>query len=92
MVSFLLASYWVVRDWDRLPRRRPLLIALLVYFGWISLFNGFFCAEDSLAPRPLLDWAKVEDAVGLPTFLLGCALIVCIVRSARFEAGEVQPG
>lgn len=92
MVSFLLASYWVVRDWDRRPNRRPLLIALAVYFGWISLFDTFYCAEDPLAVSPLLDWNKVEDTVGLPTFLLGCGLIVCIVRSARFEGGEGSPG
>jgi hypothetical protein len=85
MVSFVVVSYWVVRDWDRLPRRYALAASLVFYFGWISLFNAFFCAEDEADPAPLFDWRRVEDAVGLPTFLLGCALIVCVVRSARFD-------
>ena len=82
MVLFVVASYWVVRTWDGLRRRRALAVAMGLYFGWLALFDVVYCAVDFGQTR----W---EDAVGLPTFLLGFAFLTCLVRSSpsrRWEA------
>ncbi len=49
-------------------------IALIGYFGWIATFDVTYCLIGDGSPR-------FEDAVGLPTFALGCALAACVVRS-----------
>jgi hypothetical protein len=74
MVLLMLTSYWISEEWEHRRRRTVLAIALTAYFGWLVAFDlVYYWIEDS-SPR-------FEDAVGLPTFVLGCALIACIVRS-----------
>ncbi len=75
MVLFVVASYWIVQTWDRLRRRKALAVAMGLYFGWLALFDVAYCAID-------INQTPWEDAVGLPTFLLGFALLTCVVRSS----------
>lgn len=75
MVLFVVASSWAVQTWDQLRRRKALAVAMGLYFGWLALFDVAYCAID-------LDLATWEDAVGLPTFILGFALLTCVVRSS----------
>ena len=76
MVLFVLATYWAVRYRAVIRNRAFLWIAMVCYFGWISVFDliDFFVEIDRhLIPQ----WA------GLLTFLLGCVLLTCSVRSGR---------
>jgi hypothetical protein len=87
MVLFVLATYWVVRDWERFRIRSPLAAALGCYFGWQAAFDVLYCwFGGTLGFGDELSW--VPEVVGLPTFLLGCVLVVCVVREAvqRVEA------
>jgi hypothetical protein len=87
MVLFVLASYWVVRHRDTIRNRIALWLALAAYFGWVSLFDTFDAFYGA-------DYNRMQEWVGLPTFLLGCVLIVCVVRSARvasIDADERLP-
>ena len=80
ILLLLLASYWLVAE--RRPRRDPFLAtALGLYFGWLALFDVFYASVGGvLHPGDRFAW--VEDVVGLPTFLLGVALLVAIARDA----------
>lgn len=83
IVWFVVATSWVVHDFRAIPHLRTLIAAMLLYFGWIAAFN---LIESSRG----IGFLRMEDWVGLPTFLLGVALVVCTVRSSRSEdrAGE----
>ncbi len=81
MVLFVVASYWVVQTWDQLRRRKALAVTMGLYFGWLALFDSAYCASESA----VIVW---EDAVGLPTFLLGIAFLTCLVRSSPSRPGE----
>jgi hypothetical protein len=78
MVLFVLASYWIISMRDEIRQRTPLLVALGCYFGWYALFD---LGESTRVVIPDV----IQDWVGLPTFLLAVALLVCVVRSATTE-------
>lgn len=82
MVLFLLVSYWYgVRG--RGADGRWLRVALACHFGWLALFDLFYAAIGGVI-HPEDPWARVEDVVGLPTFLLGAFLLGVLLRvSAR---------
>ncbi len=82
MVLFAIASYWACRDWEVLEANPPLRVALGVYFGWIALFNVFYLYMGGKIPISLGTWGLVDDTVGLPTFVLGCELLACLVRAS----------
>jgi hypothetical protein len=90
MFSFLLMAYWLVRRGDSLWRRRGLAVAVLAYFGWLTLFDLFYVYAGGVlhAEGP---FGRVDDWVGLPTFLLGGFLLVelmgCDSRAPR-QIGE----
>jgi hypothetical protein len=89
IVALMLASYWVVAE--RRPGRDPFLApALGLYFGWLALFDVFYALVGGvLHPGDRFAW--VEEVVGLPTFLLGTALLVAIAREARRESTGIPP-
>ena len=74
MVPLMLASYGIVQRWKFIRHRVSFAIALLVYTIWIVTFDVAYTLIGDNAPY-------FEDAVGLPTFLLGLALAVCLMRS-----------
>jgi hypothetical protein len=74
MVPLMLASYWVAETWNDRRHRTALAIALVGYFGWIAAFDITYCLIGDGSPR-------FEDAVGLPTFVIGSALATCVVWS-----------
>ncbi len=84
MVLMMLASYWVALTWDRRSHRTALAIALIGYFAWIAAFDVAYCLIGDGS-----SW--FEDAVGLPTFALGCALGACVVRSEP-SRGDIREG
>ncbi len=74
MVLIMVASYWVAELWNTRRHQTALAIALVGYFGWINAFAlAYYQLGDSST--------RFEDAVGLPTFLLGGILLVCLLRS-----------
>jgi hypothetical protein len=78
MVLLMVASDWVAHDWSRLRHRGALVAALVGYFVWLSAFEvAYVLVGDGSS------W--LEEVVGLPTFVLGCALAVAVMRS---EPGE----
>lgn len=80
MVPFVLASAWLLRDWDRLRHRTALVVAMSLYFGWIISYDvGYTLHETGLLN---INWYRVEDAAGLPTFVLGSAFLACLIRTA----------
>lgn len=74
MVLLMLASYWVAQTWDTRRHQTALAIALVGYFGWIAAFDVAYSLIGDGTPQ-------LEDAVGLPTFVLGCAFGVCLLWS-----------
>lgn len=83
MVLFMLGSYWLVRDHQTLTNRRMLIAAFCGYFAWIAYFDVLMYRERF---EGLTDWA------GVPTLLLGCLLVGCVIRSGPRDAADVaQP-
>lgn len=86
MVLFLMGSYWLVADHDRLSNRLPLLASFCAYFIWIAYFDASIYGNQ-------ISW--LDHWVGAPTFLLACLLVVSIVRSGprlRADAGALDGG
>lgn len=84
MVLLMLTSYWIAEEWGRRRRRTALALALAAYFGWLVAFELVYYWIEDTSPR-------FEEAVGLPTFVLGCLLVACIVRSEPTAAAD-EPG
>jgi hypothetical protein len=76
MVLFVLASYWVLRNVEGIANRPFLVIAMALYFGWLSVF-------DVIDSWISIDSLSMQEWIGLPTFLLGCLLGACILSSSR---------
>jgi hypothetical protein len=83
MVLFVLASYWIFRKPGQIRNRGPLLVALACYFGWLAIFDLIECTLGA-------DFHSMQEWAGLPTFLLGCALVVCVVRSSATQSSPDQ--
>jgi hypothetical protein len=89
MVSFVLASSWALRHWDELPGRWFLLLTMGCYFGWIAAFDVYYSVQESFGTP--LRGVDYRDIAGLPTFVLGCAFIVGLVRSSAPGDGRRAP-
>jgi hypothetical protein len=91
MILFLLAASWLGRYGPALARERrwAVLIALGAYFGWLTLFDLFYCSVGGI----LHDdgpWGRVADWAGLPTFLLGSFLLVSLLGAAGRLEGRAD--
>jgi hypothetical protein len=87
MIVYLVMAYWLGRHAPALARQRGLGIAIVAYFGWLSLFDLFYCYVGGIIDKRG-PWAWVDDWVGLPTFLLGGVLLVALLRVAgRLDDG-----
>jgi len=80
MVLFVLASYWLISAQEPIKGEILLWVALGCYFGWLSYF-------DLILSRIDIDLRRLQEWIGLPTFLLGCFVLVSILRSASLNAG-----
>jgi len=74
IVLFVLASYWLLSTRQAVRGEMLLWIALGCYFGWLSIFDIILSNTD-IDPMGMQEW------IGLPTFLLGCFLLVSILRA-----------
>lgn len=93
MVPFVLGLSWALRYWELLRDRPARIIAVASYFGWLAVFEFYylFVNDDSVAAY----WFVVQEIVGLPMFLIGCAFLAAVVLTATEPAGRgvaVQPG
>jgi hypothetical protein len=62
-------------------RGTALALTLGLYFGWLALFDVFYALVGGVL-HPGDRFARLEDVVGLPTFLLGCLLIAAVARAS----------
>jgi len=86
MVLFVLASYWMLSARGAIRGAIALWVALGCYFGWLSFF-------DVILSRINIDLRGMQEWIGLPTFLLGCLLLVSIVRSLSISKQDpAAPG
>jgi hypothetical protein len=83
MVPFVLGAAWLVRHWDRLRNRTALVVAMAFYAGWIAIFDVIYMLHDTWHID--LEWYRLRDAAGLPTFLFGCAFLGGVVGASRPE-------
>jgi hypothetical protein len=90
MVPFVLGSAWAVRRWDGLKDRSALAVAMAAYFGWLAAFDPYYILADTYEMG--LYWHRVRDAVGLPTFLLGCAFLAAVVHASTPGVPAVDAG
>lgn len=74
MVLLMIATDWIVETWGTRRNRFPLGVAFASYFGWIIAFDVVYWWIGDSSTR-------FEDSVGLPTFMLGCGLVACLVMS-----------
>jgi hypothetical protein len=81
MVLFVLASHWMMSARGAIKEAIPVWIALGCYFGWLSIF-------DVLLSTTNIDYMGIQELIGLPTFLLGCLVLVSIVRSPSISRKE----
>ena len=81
MVLFVLGSSWVIQYREEIRHRPGLWIALVCYFGWISVFDLIDALTD-------LNATLIPQWGGLPTFVLGCVLLICCLRSATTSPGS----
>jgi hypothetical protein len=81
MILYLLMAFWLGRYARVLTRDRWLAVAILAYFGWLTVFDMlyFYAGGIMIEGGP---WGWVADRVGLPTFLLGGFLLVNLLRVA----------
>jgi hypothetical protein len=86
MVLFVLASYWMMSARGAIREAIPLWIALGCYFGWLSIFDVILSTTN-------IDSMGMQEWIGLPTFLLGCFLLISIVRSSSISRQDpAAPG
>lgn len=82
VLVFLLLIDWLDRH-EPSGRGRTLLTgAVDVYFGWLTVFNVVYaCAGGVIHPGDPLEW--LDETSGLVSFLLGLALLLALLNSAR---------
>ena len=76
MVLFVLLSDWVLSNINYLRGAWLLIFASFCYFGWLSYFDILDCVIE-------LGYTRIEDMIGLPTFVVGCLLAASVVYSAK---------
>ena len=90
MVPFVIGSSWAVRHWESLRGRIGPVAAIACYFGWLGAFDLYYAFDDEGAIYGY--WAIVQHAVGLPSFLFGCAFLAGIILSAPpTDEVSIQP-
>jgi hypothetical protein len=89
MVPFVLASAWALGQWERLRRRTALAVAMACYFGWLAAFDVYYMLHEDWHMQR--GWYYIQDLVGLPTFLLGCAYLAAAVRAATPSGETTDP-
>src|SRR5271165_7160138 len=86
MVLFVIASYWMMSARGAIREATQLWVALGCYFGWLSIFDVILSTTN-------IDSKGMQEWIGLPTFLLGCFLLVSIVRSPSISRQDpAAPG
>lgn len=80
MVPFVLGSSWVVRHWGSIRGRAVRVVAIACYFGWLAAFELYYAFNDEETRSAV--WAVLQDVVGLPSFVCGCAFLAAVVLSA----------
>ncbi len=80
MVPFVLASAWLVRHGGDPGRSTAPVVAMTLHFGWIAAVDTVYMLDET--DLLLGYWFPLRDIGGLPTFLLGSALLGCIVHAA----------
>ena len=88
MVPFVMATAWLLARWDRLPHRKALVAAIALYFGWLSVFDVIYMLSDTWGIE--VGWNQLEEFSGLPTFILGSALVACVVRAGPLPAAPTR--
>ena len=77
MVPFALGAAWAIRNWASI-RPHPLrLSAISGYFAWLAVFDFYYSFVDDEGSAYY--WLFIQDAVGLPSFLIGWAFLVSVV-------------
>jgi hypothetical protein len=84
MVPFMMAAWWLVKRRVAVSYRIPLAIALGAYIGWLSVFDLITSYID-------IDTTRMQEWVGLPTFLLGCAVVAFMVAASKGSSHESVP-
>jgi len=91
MVPFLLASYWALSPARPARAGGFVAAAMGAYFGWLALFDVYYASFGGVV-HPGDPRAWVDDVAGLPTFLLGSALLVGLLRAAGGPPRGVPAG
>jgi hypothetical protein len=84
MVLFLLATYWFTRYGRHMRNPALVALALCCHFGWLAAFDVTENVID-------IDAWRMQEWIGLPTFVLECFLMVAVVRSTRRRADQAGP-
>jgi hypothetical protein len=83
IVPFMLVSWWLATREPARPQGRLLAMTLVAYFGWLSTFDVIGCLVD-------IDGIRMQEWVGLLTFILGIGVLACLVAAAR-PRREIDP-
>jgi hypothetical protein len=78
MVLFVLISYWALGQPGQIKGSRLLGLAVFAYFGWLSIFDLIECRLD-------IDYLRMQEWIGLPTFVLASLVLGCFVGAASRE-------
>ncbi len=80
MVPFVLGIYWTLRHWDNLRGHSARIAGVACYFGWLAAFDLYYAFVNE--ERSAYYWSFGREAVGLPSFLFGCAFLAAVIRSS----------
>ncbi len=78
MILFFLVSSWLVFDAGAALLSGWRKASLAAYFGWLAVFDLWYASIGGVI-HPEDSFARVEDVVGLPTFVLGCLLLAALL-------------
>jgi hypothetical protein len=84
MVLFVLISYGALGQPGAIEGSRLLGLAVFAYFGWLSVFDLIECRLD-------IDRLRMQEWVGLPTFLLAGLVLGCLIQSANQQRQVPRP-
>jgi hypothetical protein len=80
MVLFVVAAAWLVGNWDQLRGRTALVVAMALYWTWITGADVAYMLDEAWDVP--MNWDTISYTAGFPTFVLGSALLGCVARSA----------